>query len=86
MKKYYSVENTKTGYKLIDGNEVILMNVSKYPNIDYYLKRVAPEVQAITGLFYNKRKNIYRGKDTNNNTVILSLGIQYATIETNKQF
>jgi hypothetical protein len=81
MKKYYNVELTKNGYKLVDGNEVILMNPSKYPNIAYYLKQVSPTVENITGLFYNKEKNFYRGKDLDKNTVILRLGMQYATID-----
>lgn len=83
MKKYYNLEKTKSGYKLIDGNEVLIMNVSKYSNVPYYLKRLSPDVEYITGLFYDKKSNIYKGRDMQKNRIKLSLGVQYAIMYIN---
>lgn len=84
MKKYYNIQSISHGFKLIgDNNEVLIMGKSKYDNknIPYYLKQISPEPKYLSGLFYNKRYDIYKGKDTQNKNFKLRLGVQYAILE-----
>jgi len=49
-------------------------------NIPYYLKRVIPDNQYITGLFYKKKYDLYVGKDMTGNKVSVKIVAKTATI------
>lgn len=78
----YHLNQTPNGYELTSGKEKYLMLLSKRPNTPtpYYLRQIEPQSNYISGLFYNKKKQEYKGKDINNNRIIVRLGISTAEL------
>lgn len=70
-----SVNETKFGYILYSSSEKYVFNRSKISNskVDYYLKQVSPTEIYISGMFYDKQKNIYKGKTKNGTKINLSI-------------
>lgn len=63
MERTFDLSETEHGYTLINGNEKFVLNHSKTGALaDWYLKQVAPAPEYITGLFYNKKSKLFRGK------------------------
>lgn len=61
--KYYDVETNSFGFVLQSGSEKLVLYRSKIlACANWYLKQVEPTANFITGLFYDKRKRLYRGK------------------------
>lgn len=62
---------TKYGFNLKNNTVLFAMNKSNHNN-QYYLKQLEPDLKYITGLF-KQRAGIYRGKTTDNKTVLINL-------------
>lgn len=81
----YSIHNTKFGYMLQSSFEKLVMNKSKRDNdqVPYYLKRVEPDQEYITGLFWDPKKQEYHGKDRQGRKLTVRLGLTSAIIIVN---
>lgn len=68
MLKSYSVNENNFGYLLVnnsDANDKIVLYRSKPGSnsvVDYYAKQVEPEESYLSGMFYDKRKQLFTGK------------------------
>jgi hypothetical protein len=82
MKTILDINRNQFGYLLIGINEKYVMYQTKHNSeiVPYYLKRVFPETSYITGLFYNKKRNEYRGKTVDGQKVIVKLGMSSAEL------
>lgn len=71
------IERTQYGFLLRGGSDIYLMNKSTVNALatPYYLKRVEPTKEYITGLFYKRARNEYVGKAQNGQKVKLRLGV-----------
>lgn len=80
MNHYYNVEQTAYGFILSNANEKFVLNRSKIFEDDYhfYLKRVEPTQQFISGMF--RKKNRYVGKTTENSKVVVTMFANSALI------
>jgi len=59
----YDVQENNYGYMLSSGTEKLVLYRSKiHAAADWYLKQVEPTANFISGLFYDKRKCLFRGK------------------------
>lgn len=80
MNQYYNAEPTPYGFILSNTDEKYVLNRSKIFEDDYhfYLKRVEPTQQFISGMF--RKKNKYVGKSANNSKVTVILFANSALI------
>lgn len=79
----YELHTTNYGYIIMNGNEKYVMNRTKkaFSKVDFYLKKVHPTSEYISGLFYNSKKKEYKGKTRDNRIVKVYLGLCNAIIE-----
>jgi hypothetical protein len=80
--KTYELITTTHGYILTNGIEKLVMNISKKAGsaVPYYLKKVEPIQEYLTGLFYDKKKNEYYGKTADGTRVKVQLGLSTANV------
>jgi hypothetical protein len=67
MNKIYNVEENYNGYLLIGINDTkkFILYKSKFnstKNAPYFLKQIAPQENYISGMFIDKKKNLFNGK------------------------
>lgn len=82
MQQTYELQTTTHGYILTNGLEKLVMNMSKKANsvVPYYLKKVEPIEEYLTGLFYDKKNNQYYGKTADGTRVKVQLGLSTANV------
>lgn len=82
MIKLLNLYTTQYGYILANGIEKYVMNKSKQCNSDvpYYLKKVEPNEEYFTGLFYDKKYSYYKGKCKDGRRVKVKLGMNTAEL------
>lgn len=70
-----NVNENSYGYVLSNESEKYVLNKTKYPNskAPFYLKQVAPQERYLSGMFYDKRKNMFVGKTTEGERINLIL-------------
>lgn len=85
MEKVYELIKTEYGYTLINGSEKLVMNMTKKSNspTPFYLKRVYPSQDYLTGLFYDKHKRVFSGKTKDNQRVTVRLCFSTANVTIN---
>lgn len=82
MRKIYNVIPNNFGYILTDGNEkFVLYNSKKSSGAPHYLKRVTPSEKYLSGMFYDKRTNQFRGKTLQNEKIVVKFYETRAVIE-----
>lgn len=78
----YILQTIPNGYKLTSEYESYIMLIARRGTAKYFLKKVAPFEQFISGMFYNPKRKEYKGKDLSGKKVIVRLGMNTATIDT----
>jgi hypothetical protein len=73
MIEYFNIEVTPQGYTLRNSNFTFVFNRSKYNNWQYYLKKVEPTQEHISGMFRVKKLNRFTGKTMEGKRVELVL-------------
>jgi len=71
-----NLEYKKTiyGYTLFNSDMTLVLNTSKKSyGAGYYLKFVKPYEKYVSGMFYSKKNNLFKGKDLNNRIVKVKL-------------
>lgn len=76
------LQTISDGYKLTSEHETYIMLPAKRGIAKYFLKKIAPQEQFISGMFYNSKRKEYRGRDLSGKRVVVRLGMTTATIDT----
>lgn len=72
--EYYEYKKTIYGYTLYNSEMTLVLNTSKLSRgADFYLKFVKPYEKFVSGMFYSKKYNLFKGRDLNNRTVKVKL-------------
>lgn len=70
----YTVEENSFGYMLSSGAEKLVLYRSKiHAAADWYLKQVEPMENYLSGLFYDKRRRLFRGKTRDGFTIFVRI-------------
>lgn len=70
----YDVETNSFGFVLHSGSEKLVLYRSKIVACaSWYLKQVEPTANFISGLFYDKRRRLFRGKTRDGFTIFVRI-------------
>lgn len=70
----YDVQENSFGYMLTSGAEKLVLYHSKTAALaDWYLKQVEPMENYLSGLFYDKRRCLFKGKTRDGFTIFVRI-------------
>jgi hypothetical protein len=89
MIKTYNVEENLYGYMLneINGDKKFILYKTKFDSkkiAPYFLKKIAPNEIYISGMFLNKKNNLFNGKTKDGIKVEVKINVNHADMKWSK--